>query len=137
MKVVKKIFLGLIIVLLFFYYILQAMNYTMFERQTLKWSYEKEGYELYIYEKGQPIFFGPSRVRIILTKEDEVIEDIEREISNDGKMLYDSNVEVKFLKDRVEVTLKGEEQGDDKIEIKYKDLGSKYSQVFFDKIELL
>lgn len=70
-----------------------------------------------IVEKGEPAFFGPSSVRIKYGK-----EHIDRIISNDGKMLHDSNVSVEWKSDDTAIiTLFGEEQVPETIEFKKED----------------
>lgn len=63
---------------------------------------------------GEPEWsFGSTDVRVIVQKSDgDVIEIINASLNDDGKTFNEKNREVLWKSDRVEITLKGEEQDD-------------------------
>ncbi len=72
-------------------------------------------YTLTFIETDSPLFFGSSKVRILLEKPDKERQELNTEISNDGKYLDEENWKVTWKKDYVEVLLIGEEQGDENL----------------------
>lgn len=79
-------------------------------------------YLISFIETKSPFLFESSEVKIELRTNDEEITEIQvinTNISNDGKMLYDTNWSVDFKKDYVEIILMGEEQANNIIKIYY------------------
>lgn len=72
-------------------------------------------YALTFIETDSPLFFGSSKVRILLEKPEKEKQELNTEISNDGKYLDEENWKVTWKKDYVEVLLIGEEQGDENL----------------------
>lgn len=72
-------------------------------------------YTLTFIETDSPLFFGPSKVRILLEKSEKEKQELNTEISNDGKYLDEENWNVIWEKDYVRVLLIGEEQGDENL----------------------
>lgn len=72
-------------------------------------------YTLSFIETESPVFFGSSKVRILLEKPEKEKQELNTEISNDGKYLDEENWKVTWKKDYVEVLLIGEEQGDENL----------------------
>lgn len=72
-------------------------------------------YALTFIETDSPLFFGSSKVRILLEKSKKERQELNTEISNDGKYLDEENWKVTWKKDYVEVLLIGEEQGDENL----------------------
>lgn len=70
-------------------------------------------YTLLFIETDSPFIFGSSKVRILLEKSEKERQELNTEISNDGKYLDEENWNVTWKKDYVEVLLIGEEQGDE------------------------
>lgn len=72
-------------------------------------------YTLSFIETESPVFFGSSEVRILLEKPEKEKQELNTEISNDGKYLDEENWNVTWEKEYVEVLLNGEEQGDENL----------------------
>jgi len=81
---------------------------------------EDNGYSVTFLEIGEPSFFGPSDVKVILKdKNGEKIAQITDQIHNDGKRLQEYHISVVWGDAEVSVTLRGEEQKDKIHVIKY------------------
>ncbi len=78
-------------------------------------------YTLSFIETESPVFFGSSEVRILLEKPEKEKQELNTEISNDGKYLDEENWNVTWEKDYVEVILIGEEQGDEDLRLYFID----------------
>ncbi len=76
-------------------------------------------YTLDFVETQSPTFFSQSDVCIVLKRGNEEKQEFYTEIANDGKRLDQNNWKVIWNEDRVTVTLKGEEQDDQVIVMKF------------------
>nr|WP_307759861.1 hypothetical protein [uncultured Peptostreptococcus sp.] len=76
-------------------------------------------YTLDFVETQSPTFFSQSDVCIVLKRGNEEKQEFYTEIANDGKRLDQNNWEVIWNEDRVTVTLKGEEQDDQVIVMRF------------------
>lgn len=92
-----------------------------FKETTLKVSHSPNGQDkIKVTEKGEPAFFGGSTVRIHYRDFGRYKHE-DHTIANDGKALDDTNVSVDWeTNTKATVTLKGEEQMPERIQISFK-----------------
>ena len=67
---------------------------------------------------GDPEFpFGRTKVQVIVKKDDFVIKKIKTFISDDGAAFREANWDVRWLEEKVIITLHGSEQDDEVYEV--------------------
>ena len=70
----------------------------------------EDNHSVKIYMVGEPEFpFGSAYARIMIYEDSKKKESLDVEIANDGKNLFEDNFEILFEKDRISITVKGEE----------------------------
>ena len=114
MKLRFAVVTGLKIICLVFFLAIGYLYYETEYKKTEIVTYEKEPYELSVYQIGTPSFpFGDGRCRIVLSEKGKVIEQEDIRLANDGKWPNKSNFSVRWNSDNVEITVHGEEQVDE------------------------
>ena len=131
-SVLKKILKTLLIILvtvaiLFFAFLAWFIyEYDFYEsdfKKTVIFSetYSGEPYELVVSEVGSAFIFGPSDVEIELKRKGETIYKKKTGVGNDGKALSkEMNFKTEWSDEKLIVTVMGEEQNDEIIEIELK-----------------
>ena len=113
MKTRSKAFLILISILAILLILLGSFIYKTNYRKTEISTYEKDRYQLVIYQIGTPTFpFGSGKCQIVLYKDGKQISKEDIELKNDGKWPDTGNFSVKWNFDSVTVNAHGEEQED-------------------------
>lgn len=118
-KILKFISINALVILA----ILAIELYVITRPRLIAESHSKDNkYSLSFIETDSPVFFSSSEVKIEVKSNDQEgteRQEINTSIANDGKYLDETNWRVNWEKDHVEVTLMGEEQGDEIIKIYY------------------
>lgn len=75
-------------------------------------------YKVVFQEVGEPMLFGPSKVKILLKDETgETLDAVTTRIYNDGSSLHNGNLTVIWTEEGVQITLHGDEQVDEIYEL--------------------
>lgn len=119
-KIAIRIFIGIIIfidVLVFIFIYITELRIT----DVSEYINKENGYKVIFQAVGTPKWpFGETKVRVtVVNSRNKKIEQFQEEIGDDGASARESNIEIKWYENYVEVILKGGEQEDSIHTIKY------------------